>query len=236
MSKFEIRSPLLISAALALTPALAFAEGDPAQHGSTTTTTTTTSPSDTSSATSGSETSGTAASAASPEAPPSIDMNRAGVAPPREASIDPAQVQKVFGSDVALIDLKSLDSAQITQLQQHLSERGFYRGKVDGLMGPQTKGALSKLMAQQFALNQRLVNGGQITEQFASSIGVDTAGRVPVTGVDSELSQPGSLDTSGSSTQGSSNQQPSQGSSNQQPSQGSSNQQPSQGSSTAPSH
>jgi peptidoglycan hydrolase-like protein with peptidoglycan-binding domain len=111
-------------------------------------------------------------------------MNRQGVAPPSEPSIDPSQVQRVFGMDVALIDLKALNSEQIKQLQQRLSERGFYRGKVDGLMGPQTKNALSGLMAQQYALNQRLVGQGQITELFASSIGVDTAGRTPVSGID----------------------------------------------------
>jgi peptidoglycan hydrolase-like protein with peptidoglycan-binding domain len=168
---------LLITAALALTPALAFAEGDPSRHDApTTTTTTTTSPSDSAS--------GTRSSAASPEAPPSIDLNRQGVAPPSEPAIDPGQVQRVFGMDVALIDLQALNSDQIKQLQQRLSERGFYRGKVDGKMGPQTKNALSGLMAQQYALNQRLVSQGQITELFASSIGVDTAGRAPVSGID----------------------------------------------------
>jgi peptidoglycan hydrolase-like protein with peptidoglycan-binding domain len=101
-----------------------------------------------------------------------------------DQGIDPAQVQKVFGMDVALIDLKSLNKDQIKQLQQRLQERGFYRGKIDGAMGPQTRNALSGLIAQQYAMNQRLVNQGQITEQFASSIGVDTHGRAPVTGVD----------------------------------------------------
>lgn len=213
MSKFEIRSPLLITAALALTPALAFA-GDPSKHdGTTTTTTTTTSPSD------GSSARATTPEAATPEAPPSIDLNRPGVAPPAEPSIDPGQVQRVFGMDTALIELKTLNSDQIKQLQQVLSERGFYRGKVDGLMGPQTKNALSGLMAQQFALNQRLVSQGQITEQFASSIGMDSVDRAPVSGVDSEPvpsqaqpNQQGASDRAIPRNQGSSSQ-PSQGSS-----------------------
>lgn len=231
MSKFEIRSPLVITAALALTPALAFA-GDPSRHdGSTTTTTTTTSPSDSSSPRAG----GT--EAASPEAPPSFDMNRPGAAPPSEPAIDPGQVQKVFGMDVSLIDLKSLNSDQIKQLQQSLSERGFYRGKVDGLMGPQTKNALSGLMAQQFALNQRLVSQGRITEQFAASIGMDTMGRAPVSGVDSEP-VPSQAGASEGSRAIPSNQGSNQGSSNQGNSnQGNSNQgtsQPSQGSPSVP--
>ncbi|MEY4550554.1 MAG: putative peptidoglycan binding domain [Pseudomonadota bacterium] len=177
MSKFQIRSPLLITAALALTPAIAFAGGDPSRHdGPTTTTTTTTAPSDKAST----------SSVTSPTGIPSEiqQANRAGVAPPAEPSIDSSQVQRVFGMDVSLIDLKSLSKEQAKQLQQRLSERGFYRGKVDGVMGPQTKNALSGLMAQQFALNQRLVSQGQITEQFASSMGVDTIGRAPVSGVD----------------------------------------------------
>jgi len=107
-------------------------------------------------------------------------MNRMG----NPDAIDPAQVQKVFGMDVALIDLKTLDKGQVKQLQQKLLDRGFYRGKVDGVMGPQTRNALTGLMAQQYALNQRLVNQGQITEQLATSIGIDTRGRTPVTGVD----------------------------------------------------
>jgi hypothetical protein len=109
-------------------------------------------------------------------------QNRSGN--PDQGSIDPAQVQKVFGMDVALIDLKALNKDQIKQLQQRLQERGLYHGKIDGAMGPQTRNALSGLMAQQYSLNQRLMNQGQITEQFASSIGVDTHGRAPVTGVD----------------------------------------------------
>lgn len=181
MSKFQIRSPLLITA-LALTPAMAFAGTEPSrQDGATTTTTTTTAPTDKSSS-----------SAVSDTAIPSEiqDANRAGVAPPAEPAISSSQVQKVFGMDVSLIDLKTLNRDQIKQLQQRLHERGFYRGKIDGAMGPQTKNALSGLMAQQFALNQRLVSQGQITEQFASSIGVDTAGRAPVSGVDTAVPSP----------------------------------------------
>jgi hypothetical protein len=190
MSKFQIRSPLLITAALALAPALAFA-GETNQKNATTTTTTTTSPQGTTPTTvpgtqGGTEQQGSAV--LSPTTPPDMTessappMNR--IANPDPSAIDPAQVQKVFGMDVALIDLKTLNKDQIKVLQQRLQERGFYRGKVDGAMGPQTRNALTALMAQQYALNQRLVNQGQITEQFASSMGVDTRGRAPVMGVD----------------------------------------------------
>lgn len=197
MSKLEIRNPLLITAALALAPAVAFAAGDSNPSKTTTTTSNTTvapsngrapaAPSGTTSA-SGSLDNPSGSAVLSPSTPPDMTaadearQNRSGN--PDQASIDPAQVQKVFGMDVALIDLKALNKDQIKQLQQRLQERGLYRGKIDGAMGPQTRNALSGLMAQQYSLNQRLMNQGQITEQFASSIGVDTHGRAPVTGVD----------------------------------------------------
>lgn len=196
MSKLQIRNPLLITA-LALAPSVAFAAGDSNPSKTTTTTSNTTvapangkappSPTGTTSA-SGSLDNPSGSAVLSPSTPPDMTatdearLNRSGN--PDQTSIDPAQVQKVFGMDVALIDLKALNKEQIKQLQQRLQERGLYRGKIDGAMGPQTRNALSGLMAQQYSLNQRLMNQGQITEQFASSIGVDTHGRAPVTGVD----------------------------------------------------
>ncbi|HEU4581867.1 MAG TPA: peptidoglycan-binding domain-containing protein [Polyangiaceae bacterium] len=197
MSKLQIRKPLLITAALALAPAVALAAGDSNPSKTTTTTRTTTvapsngntpaPPSGTTSA-SGTLDNPSGSAVLSPTTPPDMRatdearLERSGN--PDQASIDPAQVQKVFGMDVALIDLKALNKDQVKQLQQRLQERGLYRGKIDGALGPQTRNALTGLMAQQYSLNQRLMNQGQITEQFASSIGVDTHGRAPVTGVD----------------------------------------------------
>jgi len=211
MSKLEIRNPFLI-AALALAPSVAFAAGDSSPSKTTTTTSNTTvapsngasnakAPAAPSTSATGSLDNPSGSAVLSPTTPPDMTaadearQNRSGN--PDQASIDPAQVQKVFGMDVALIDLKALNRDQIKQLQQRLQERGLYRGKIDGAMGPQTRNALSGLMAQQYSLNQRLMNQGQITEQFASSIGVDTHGRAPVTGVDlnsdlnNQATQPG---------------------------------------------
>lgn len=103
---------------------------------------------------------------------------------PSSAGIDPAEVQKVFGNDVSLIDLASLDTEQVKLLQQQLQERGHYRGGVDGIVGPKTRAALTALLAQQYSLEQRLVNQGQITDEIASSLGIDAQGRTPVSGVD----------------------------------------------------
>lgn len=112
------------------------------------------------------------------------EFERNSASSPSRAGIDPAQVQKVFGMDVALIDLKTLDKEQVTTLQQALQQRGHYLGTVDGIVGPKTRSALTAMLAEQFSLNQRLVNHGQITQQLAESMGIDAQGRTPVSGVD----------------------------------------------------
>jgi peptidoglycan hydrolase-like protein with peptidoglycan-binding domain len=99
-------------------------------------------------------------------------------------SIDPSQIQKVFGTDATLIDLKSLNTEDVRQLQQTLQQRGHYRGELDGVVGPQTRAALRAVLAEQFALNQKLINQGQLTEQVASSVGIDAQGVSPVRGID----------------------------------------------------
>jgi len=101
-----------------------------------------------------------------------------------QQSIDPSQIQKVFGTDVSLIDLKSLNTEDVRALQQTLQQRGHYKGELDGIVGPQTRAALRAVLGEQFALNQRLVNQGQLTEQLASSLGLDAQGVSPVSGTD----------------------------------------------------
>jgi putative peptidoglycan binding protein len=108
-------------------------------------------------------------------------MNAGGNA---QGMIDPTQIQKVFGTDATLVDLKSLGTDETRRLQQSLKDRGLYQGTVDGVFGPQTRAALSALISQQYALNQRLINQGQITGPVATSIGLDTQGVAPVSGTD----------------------------------------------------
>jgi len=100
--------------------------------------------------------------------------------------INSAEVQKVFGMDTTLVELKSLNRDQVKHLQQTLLDRGFYRGPVDGLVGPKTRSGLTSMLAEQFAMNQRLITQGQITRQLAATLGIEAEGRTPVSGVDSE--------------------------------------------------
>jgi len=100
--------------------------------------------------------------------------------------INSAEVQKVFGMDTTLVELKSLNRDQVKHLQQTLLDRGFYRGPIDGMVGPKTRSGLTSMLAEQFAMNQRLITQGQITKQLATTLGIDSEGRTPVAGVDSE--------------------------------------------------
>lgn len=103
---------------------------------------------------------------------------------PASASIDPAEVQKVFGTDVSLIELSTLNTEQVKQLQQSLQQRGHYHGAIDGIVGPKTRSGLTAVLAEQYALSQRLVNQGQLPESIAASLGLDAQGRTPVSGID----------------------------------------------------
>lgn len=88
------------------------------------------------------------------------------------SSIDPSEVQRVFGSDAEVIALASLDAATLTRLQVRLHELGHYKGAIDGAMGPQTRAALEAHTRAQFALKQRLLREGQLTSDVAEQLGV----------------------------------------------------------------
>ncbi len=163
---------LSVLAALALSPALVMAQTGSAPGG-------------TSGSASGSgTTSGTGTSGRSNDSATMAGARGPSAMPGAQQSIDPSEVQKVFGTAASLVDLRSLDAEGVRRLQQALQERGHYRGQLDGILGPQTRAGLNALLTEQYALNQRLINQGQIAGQVASSLGIDAPGVAPVSGVD----------------------------------------------------
>jgi len=104
-------------------------------------------------------------------------------------NIDPAEVQRVFGTDATLVDLQSLGPDQIRSVQQSLKDRGHYTGPIDGVYGPQTRAGLSAVLAQQYSLNQRLINQGRVTGSLASSLGIQQSDMATVGGTDARSGQ-----------------------------------------------
>jgi hypothetical protein len=93
----------------------------------------------------------------------------------QSASIDRKEIQRVFGQDALVLELDTLNSAQVTRLQTRLRELGHYLGVVDGIIGPKTRAALSAVIADQFALSQRLLQQNQLTTELASQVGLEAA-------------------------------------------------------------
>lgn len=84
---------------------------------------------------------------------------------------------------VNAVRLKSLDANQVKQLQTELQSLGLYRGKLDGILGPMTRAALSRYYQTQLALMQR----GRIAEHTLSAFGFDEGEIERVRGVDQKI-------------------------------------------------
>lgn len=98
---------------------------------------------------------------------------------PAGSSIDAREVQRVFGQDTSVLDLTTLDAKQVTRLQQRLREMGHYLDKLDGIVGPKTTAALQAMIADQYALSQRLLRQGQMTTELAGQVGLAEPNQVP---------------------------------------------------------
>ena len=76
------------------------------------------------------------------------------------------QPQSQSGSDS--IELSAVQGEQARQLQQKLKEKGLYNGRIDGILGPQTKKAL-----QQFQQKQGIQGNGSLDQQTAEALGLN---------------------------------------------------------------
>lgn len=99
-----------------------------------------------------------------------------------QGSIDPAQVQKVFGRDASMIALDGLNQSEVRNMQARLKELGHYRAEIDGIVGPKTRAALRAAVYQRFMLSQQLVAQGRIPTFLAPSLGVNDGQLSPVSG------------------------------------------------------
>jgi hypothetical protein len=132
---------------------------------------------------------------------PSAELQPGSPSSTARQGIDPAEVQRVFGTDATVVDLQTLGPEQIRSVQQSLQERGLYKGAIDGVYGPQTRAGLKAMLNQQHSLNQRLINQGQVTGPLASSIGIQQSDIAPVAGSDAPIGQGSGVRTQ-PSTQG----------------------------------
>jgi peptidoglycan hydrolase-like protein with peptidoglycan-binding domain len=64
----------------------------------------------------------------------------------------------------------SRDRDELMQAQQKLKSEGLYRGKVDGVAGPETQQAL-----KQFQQKNQLQQSGQLDEQTEAKLGINEA-------------------------------------------------------------
>ena len=83
------------------------------------------------------------------------------------------------------IQLSAIDEEQVRALQTKLQELGYYRAKIDGIVGPKTRAALQQF----YRKNAQLAARGMITEDGASAFGLDVSEMEPVRGKEEEPSK-----------------------------------------------
>lgn len=83
----------------------------------------------------------------------------------------PAMEQQIGGRSQR-VQLSSLSKEQVRQLQQKLQQYGVFQGNVNGVMGADTKQALSRYFQQQ----AHLANQGMLTQTSLDALGVPANG------------------------------------------------------------
>lgn len=86
-------------------------------------------------------------------------------------------IQRQMGAE-STVPLSSISTEDGRKIQQRLQELGFYNGPIDGVLGQQTRGALSRYYQRQ----AQLASQGVLSEGAVDSFGVDASARQPTSG------------------------------------------------------
>lgn len=108
-----------------------------------------------------------------------------GAEPQAESSHGQAQQQPGGEQRSDNVRLSNLNEDQSRKLQQKLQELGFYPGPIDGIIGPGTRGGLSRYFQRQ----AQLAGQGMLGESGLSAFGMEADDVQPVAG--EEEQQPG---------------------------------------------
>ncbi len=81
-------------------------------------------------------------------------------------------------SQLRTVGLKNLDDQQIRDTQQKLKDIGYYKGEVDGIVGPLTLSAITRFFGDQ----ARLAAQGKVSKQAMTAFDIDISERQLVGG------------------------------------------------------
>ncbi len=97
---------------------------------------------------------------------------------------DPSQQQMQPGAaeEPQKFQLSALNEEQTRELQQKLQQHGFYKGEIDGIVGPQTRSALQAYFRDQASLASQ----GVVTESALNDFGINPSEVQPVRGTEGQ--------------------------------------------------
>jgi hypothetical protein len=100
------------------------------------------------------------------------------------------QSQQAATQQLETVSLDDLNQEQAMEIQRKLQELGYYKGEVDGIIGPLTRGALQRYFRDIAALAMR----GELAQEALSDFGIESTEVQRVRGEESEEieRQPGS--------------------------------------------